>query len=65
MKAVQARLLELKLEKPVFVGGIIPPDDAKTLLAGGVAAVFGPGSSIQEIAEKIHEIVNRASDRKT
>lgn len=59
VKAVQDRLNFEKLEKPLFVGGIIPPDDAKTLMSQGVAAVFGPGSSIQEIAERIHQIVGR------
>ncbi len=57
VKAVQDRLNEQKLDKPVFVGGIIPPDDAQTLLDHGVAAVFGPGSAIQEIVDRIHQIV--------
>ena len=57
VKAVQEKLRTTKLDKPVFVGGIIPPDDAKALLKDGVAAVFGPGSSIQEIVDRIHEIV--------
>jgi methylmalonyl-CoA mutase C-terminal domain/subunit len=44
--------------KPVFVGGIIPDDDANALLKKeGVAAVFGPGSSLTSIATKIREIV--------
>ncbi|CAN5650329.1 cobalamin B12-binding domain-containing protein [soil metagenome] len=57
VQAVQDRLVQLKLDKPLFVGGIIPPDDAKTLLDHGVAAVFGPGSSIPEIVERIKQIV--------
>lgn len=57
VQAVQDRLVQLKLDKPLFVGGIIPPDDAKTLLDHGVAAVFGPGSSIPEIVKRIKEIV--------
>lgn len=57
VKAVQEKLRTSKLDKPVFVGGIIPPDDAKALLSAGVAAVFGPGSSIQEIVDRIHQIV--------
>ncbi len=57
VKAVQEKLRLLKLDKPVFVGGIIPGEDAKALLSDGVAAVFGPGSSIQEIVDRIHEIV--------
>lgn len=59
VQAVQDRLVEQKLDKPLFVGGIIPGDDAKTLLDGGVAAVFGPGSSIQDIVDRIHKIVGR------
>ena len=54
--AIQEIMKKEKLEKPVFVGGIIPGDDAKLLLSQGVAAVFGPGSSIGEIAAKIREI---------
>lgn len=59
--AVQKLLAEKKVEKPIFVGGIIPGDDAKQLTSQGVAAVFGPGSSIGEITAKIREIVAQAS----
>ncbi|MBI3752299.1 MAG: cobalamin B12-binding domain-containing protein [Chloroflexi bacterium] len=34
----------------VVVGGIIPDDDVPTLKAEGVAAVFGPGTTIGEVA---------------
>jgi methylmalonyl-CoA mutase C-terminal domain/subunit len=54
--AIQDLMKKEKLDKPVFVGGIIPGDDAKLLLSQGVAAVFGPGSSIGDIAVKIREI---------
>jgi len=37
----------------VVVGGIIPTDDAARLKELGVAAVFGPGSSLKEIVEFI------------
>ncbi len=60
--AVQDRMVAAKLMMPIFVGGIIPPDDAKSLLASGVAAVFGPGSSIQEIADRIHQLVAASAD---
>ncbi|HEX9551357.1 MAG TPA: cobalamin B12-binding domain-containing protein [Candidatus Limnocylindrales bacterium] len=33
------------------VGGIIPDDDADELRAAGVAAIFGPGTTIAEVAE--------------
>ncbi len=55
--AIQELLKKQNLEKPIFVGGIIPEDDAQKLIAAGVAAVFGPGSSIGEIAAKIRSIV--------
>jgi methylmalonyl-CoA mutase C-terminal domain/subunit len=35
-------------------GGIIPPDDMKTLAAMGVGQLFGPGASTQDIAAYIH-----------
>ncbi len=35
----------------VVVGGIIPDDDVPALKDAGVAAVFGPGTTIAEVAE--------------
>jgi methylmalonyl-CoA mutase C-terminal domain/subunit len=35
----------------VTVGGIIPDDDVPALKAAGVAAVFGPGTTIASVAE--------------
>ena len=35
----------------VVVGGIIPDDDVEALKAAGVAATFGPGTTIAEVAE--------------
>jgi methylmalonyl-CoA mutase C-terminal domain/subunit len=35
----------------VTVGGIIPDDDVPALKASGVAAVFGPGTTIAAVAE--------------
>jgi methylmalonyl-CoA mutase C-terminal domain/subunit len=34
----------------VFVGGIIPDEDAPVLKGLGVAGIFGPGANTQEIA---------------
>ena len=39
----------------VLVGGIIPEADVPKLLGLGVARVFGPGSSLPEIAEFLAE----------
>jgi methylmalonyl-CoA mutase C-terminal domain/subunit len=35
----------------VTAGGIIPDDDVPALRDAGVAAVFGPGTTIGEVAE--------------
>jgi methylmalonyl-CoA mutase C-terminal domain/subunit len=40
-------------DKVVFGGGIIPDDDVPALAAAGVAKVFTPGASTQEIVDWI------------
>lgn len=40
----------------VVVGGIIPDADRQKLLEAGVAAIFTPGTSLKEIADKIGEL---------
>ncbi len=40
----------------VIVGGIVPDDDERTLLAAGVARVFHPGSLMSEIADYVREL---------
>ncbi|HXN62844.1 MAG TPA: cobalamin B12-binding domain-containing protein [Acidimicrobiales bacterium] len=47
--AVVGALREAGLDTPVVVGGIVPPDDVAVLLAGGVAAVLGPGASNDDV----------------
>jgi methylmalonyl-CoA mutase C-terminal domain/subunit len=37
----------------VTLGGIIPDEDVPALQAAGVAAVFGPGTTIREVADFI------------
>jgi methylmalonyl-CoA mutase C-terminal domain/subunit len=37
----------------VTAGGIIPDDDVPALQEAGVAAIFGPGTTIAEVAEYI------------
>ena len=41
----------------LFGGGIIPPEDAAALQAEGVAAIFGPGSSLAEIVDFVRRAV--------
>lgn len=38
----------------VFGGGIIPDDDVAPLKEAGVAEIFGPGSSLQDIVTWVH-----------
>jgi len=42
-------------------GGIIPPDDMKTLAEMGVGKLFGPGSSTQDIAKEIRRWFKEAT----
>ena len=39
----------------VFVGGIIPADDAEKLKAKGVRAVFGPGTATADVIDALWE----------
>ncbi len=59
------RILDLLKSKgsnmPVFVGGIIPKEDAEKLKALGVAEVYGPGAPTSEIAEQVKRFVEHSS----
>ena len=57
--AIQDLLKKKQLNTPIFVGGIIPGDDAQLLYDQGIAAVFGPGSSISEIVSKVNKMVQK------
>ena len=46
---------------PVVLGGIVPPHDHDELKDLGVAAVFGPGASADEIVSAITGIVAASS----
>ena len=52
---LMARILELLAanemsDVPVFLGGIIPDEDADRLREMGVTAVFGPGASLDDVS---------------
>lgn len=56
------RVVELLKEKGVkdiliIGGGIIPPEDIPFLKEKGISEIFGPGTSIKEIAEYIRQNV--------
>lgn len=58
------RMLEERGLKPnedivVFVGGIIPPDDAEELKKLGVAEVFGPGTPLSKTIEFVDRAVSK------
>jgi len=43
---------------PVIVGGIVPANDLADLEGAGVAAVFGPGATAEEMVATINRIVS-------
>ncbi len=62
--AIVPRVMDLLREKNmtdvlVVVGGTIPDEDAEKLKSGGVAAVFQPGASLDEIVEFIRASVEQ------
>jgi len=44
-------------DKKLIVGGVIPPDDVKTLKAMGVSAIFTPGTMRNTIIQKMNELL--------
>jgi methylmalonyl-CoA mutase C-terminal domain/subunit len=64
--AIVPRIMELLRQRRmedviVVVGGIIPDGDAVELKKQGVAAVFQPGASLQEIVEFIRSQVRQTA----
>jgi len=47
------KMREKNLDIPVVVGGTIPPEDVSVLKSVGVAEVFGPGTLLKTIIDKI------------
>jgi methylmalonyl-CoA mutase C-terminal domain/subunit len=43
-------------DKKLIVGGVIPPDDVKTLKEMGVSAIFTPGTMRKAIIQKVNEL---------
>lgn len=66
--AIVPRLMELLREKEmtgvmVILGGIIPDEDAVQMKKEGVAAVFQPGSSLEEIVHFIRDHAGHPSSQ--
>lgn len=56
------RILELLRDQggadiPLFIGGIIPPEDVTLLLSAGVRQVFPPGSTLIDIVAAFRSVV--------
>jgi methylmalonyl-CoA mutase len=47
----------------VIAGGVIPPQDYQVLYDAGVAAIFGPGTSVSKAAKQILEILLHNMDQ--
>jgi len=43
----------------VLVGGIVPNEDVEKLRQAGITGVFGPGTSLQDIADFINQTVGQ------
>jgi methylmalonyl-CoA mutase, C-terminal domain len=61
------RILELlKLNRlediPVFLGGIIPDEDVVLLKEMGVAGIFGPGTSTEDIIASVRLAITGAAE---
>ena len=54
---VVSALRERGSDIPVVVGGIVPNNDVDDLRDAGVAAVFGPGTSGEDIVSMINSLV--------
>lgn len=64
--AIVPQVLSLLREKGmsdvlVVVGGIVPDEDAEDLKKQGVAAVFQPGASLEEIVQFIRSSIEQAA----
>jgi methylmalonyl-CoA mutase C-terminal domain/subunit len=60
--ALVPRILELlkanaQQNVKVFLGGIIPDDDAKALQAMGVSGIYGPGTPTDDIVKDVRKAV--------
>ena len=45
---------------PVIVGGIVPDADERALIESGIARVFHPGASLDDIAASVRELAAKA-----
>ena len=53
VKEIIKQMGEKGVKKPIFVGGIIPDADAKQLKEMGVDEVYGPGTPMSVVVERV------------
>ncbi|MGC8597926.1 MAG: cobalamin B12-binding domain-containing protein [Thermocladium sp.] len=53
---LMGEMMRRGVDVPVMVGGIIPPEDEDALKRMGVAEVFGPGTPLSIIVEKVKSL---------
>ena len=49
------------IDIPVVVGGIVPDHDLEPLREAGIAAVFTPGATAEQIVAELQEVLDRAA----
>lgn len=57
VKEIQNLMKKEGVSIPLFVGGIIPKEDAEELIKMGVIAVFGPGTHLSTIIDHLKKSV--------
>lgn len=58
MERILALMAENEMQDvPIFLGGIIPDEDAAALEAMGVTGVYGPGSNLDEVVAAVRAAV--------
>ena len=60
MRCLREREME---DVTVLAGGIIPEEDREPLLQAGIGAIFGPGTSTQDIVGYIRDTVAAKQSR--
>ncbi|BAN28054.1 methylmalonyl-CoA mutase [Caballeronia insecticola] len=60
VSALMRELAARNVRAPVVVGGIVPDDDARTLRTLGVADIFGPGSTMHAIVERLVSLIQKS-----
>ena len=49
------------MDIPVVVGGIVPDHDLESLREAGIAAVFTPGATAEQIVSELRAVLDRAA----